>query len=190
MISGLQGEFEDLDNKYLKQNILKYLKMSVENIRKLQENTAILYTERKTLRASIIRRFGYVYPEKLKRPPLPFSYEISGCKMSAHVSGCRNVGARNFGYEMSRAARLSESTPSGFPHEDMRTMLSCSCEHHTPDDNISYPDMVSGWKTLTKVSKPYYSPRSAALQWCVRTPCPDIFCHGFQRNLLNLGLLR
>ena len=49
MISGLQGEFGDLDNKYLKQNILKYLKMSVGNIRKVQENTAALYTERKTL---------------------------------------------------------------------------------------------------------------------------------------------
>ena len=42
MISGLQGEFGDLDNKYLKQNIPKYLKMSVGNIKKLQENTAAL----------------------------------------------------------------------------------------------------------------------------------------------------
>ena len=43
MISGLQGDFGDLDNKYLKQNIPKYLKMSVENIRKLQENTAAVH---------------------------------------------------------------------------------------------------------------------------------------------------
>ena len=86
MIGGLQGEFGDLDNKYLKQNIPKYLKMSVENIRKLQENTAALYTERKTLRVSVIRRSGYVYPEKLKLPPLPSGYEISGCKTSAHGS--------------------------------------------------------------------------------------------------------
>ena len=42
MIGGLQGGFGDLDNKYLKQNIPKYHKMSVENIRKLQENTAAL----------------------------------------------------------------------------------------------------------------------------------------------------
>ena len=34
MIGGLQGDFGDLDNKYLKQNISK---MSVENIRKRQE---------------------------------------------------------------------------------------------------------------------------------------------------------
>ena len=32
MIGGLQGEFGDLDIKYLKQNIPKYLKMSVGNI--------------------------------------------------------------------------------------------------------------------------------------------------------------
>ena len=62
----------------------KYLKMSVGNIRKLQENTAALYTERKTLRVSAIRGSGYVYPEKLKRPPLPSGCEISGYKMSAH----------------------------------------------------------------------------------------------------------
>ena len=43
MIGGLQGEFGDLDNKYLKKNIPKYLKMSIGNIRKLQENTVALY---------------------------------------------------------------------------------------------------------------------------------------------------
>ena len=84
MIGGVQGDFGDLDNKYLKQNIPKYLKMSVGNIRKLQENTAALYTERKTLWVSVIRRSGYVYPEKLKRPPLPSGCDISGCKMSMH----------------------------------------------------------------------------------------------------------
>ena len=84
MIGGLQGEFGDLDNKYLKQNIPKCLKMSVENIRKVQENTAALYTERKALQVSIIRRSGYVYLEKLKRLPLPSGYRISGCKISAH----------------------------------------------------------------------------------------------------------
>ena len=86
MIGGLQGEFGNLDIKFLKQNIPKYLKMSVGNIRKLQENTAALYTERKTLQVSVIRRSGYVYPEKLKRPPPPSGCEISGCKMSVHGS--------------------------------------------------------------------------------------------------------
>ena len=86
------------------------------------------------------------------------------------------------GYEMSRVTRLSGSTPSGIPQEDMRAMLSCSREHHTPDDNISYPDMVSGWETLTKVSKPCYSPRSATLQWCVRTLYPGILLAWIPKN--------
>ena len=86
MIGGLQGEFGDLDNKYLKQNIPKYLKMSVGNIKKLQENTVALHTERKTLLVSVISGSGYVWPKKLKRPPFPSGCEISGCKMSAHGS--------------------------------------------------------------------------------------------------------
>ena len=43
MIGGLQGDLGDLDNKYLKQNISKYPKISVANIRKLQENTIALF---------------------------------------------------------------------------------------------------------------------------------------------------
>ena len=38
----------------------KFLKMSVGNIRKLQENTVTLYTERKTLLVSAIRGSEYV----------------------------------------------------------------------------------------------------------------------------------
>ena len=94
-----------------------------------------------------------------------------------------------------RAAMLSGATPSEFPKRTCAAMLSGlpqgeahdTCEHHTPDDSISYPDMLP--ELLTKVSKPCYNPCSAALQWCVRTPYPDIFCHGFQITLLNLGLL-
>ena len=68
-----------------------------------------------------------------------------------------------------KRASLSGATPSGFPKREPHDTR----EDHTPDDNISYPDMLSG--SLTKVSKPCYSPRSAALRWCVRTPYPDIF---------------
>ena len=87
-----------------------------------------------------------------------------------------------------RAAMLSGATPSGFPKRTRAAMLSGlpqgeahdTHEYHTPDDSISYLDMLSG--SLTKVSKlcyfipkACYSPCSAALRWCVRTPCPDIF---------------
>ena len=71
MIGGLQGDFGYLDIKYLKQNISKYPKISMANIRKLQENTAALCKIGcETLRVSAIRGTRYVYPEKLKRPPL------------------------------------------------------------------------------------------------------------------------
>ena len=42
IIGGLQGDFGDLDNNYLKYNISKYPKISVAKIRKLQENTTTL----------------------------------------------------------------------------------------------------------------------------------------------------
>ena len=113
MIGVLQGDFGYLDIKYLKQNIPKcrsqisgsfrktpwhcaekYLKMSIANIWKLQENTSALcrkisqnvgrtYREAsgehrdtvqngcETFRVSAIRGSGYVWPGKLKRPPLP-----------------------------------------------------------------------------------------------------------------------
>ena len=101
-------------------------------------------------------------------------------------------------------ASLSGATPSGFPKRARDALpypeqlhpeeAHGTREHHTLDDSISYPDMLSG--SLTKVSKPCYviptachNPCSATLRWCVRTPCSDIFCHEFQRTLLNLGLL-
>ena len=165
--------------------------MSVGNIRKLQENTAALYTERKTLRVSTIRGSGHVWPEKLKRPPLPSGCEISG------EGGMSADGIPDVKYPEkveSRPYRIPTQVEWAMPHvairsnsilipeEDMwRTPLSGlpqgeahgTREHHTPDDSISYPDMLSG--SLTKVSKPCYSPCSAALRWCVRTPCLDIF---------------
>ena len=82
---------------------------------------------------------------------------------------------------------LSGETPFGFPKRTRNALSGLpqgeahdTHKHHTPDDNISYPDMLSG--SLTNVSKPCYvippachSPCSAALRWCVWTPCPDIF---------------
>ena len=128
-----------------------------------------------------IKGSGHVWPRKLKRWP---------DKILPRVE-----------WAMSRVAIRSNSIR--IPQEDTwRAPLSGlpqgeahgTREHHTPNDSISYPDMLFG--SLTKVSKSCYviptachSLCSAALQWCVRTPRPDIFCHGFQRTLLNLGLL-
>ena len=77
MIGGLQGEFGDLDIKYLRQNISKC-------------RSEISGSFRRTLQLCMFhwvgatRGSGYVYPDKLKRLPLPSGCEISECKMSVH----------------------------------------------------------------------------------------------------------
>ena len=47
------------------------------------------------------------------------------------------------------------------------------------DNSIYYPNMLSEWKTLTKVSE-----RALLLPTFHHSPmvCPDIFCHGFLKN--------
>ena len=78
-------------------------------------------------------------------------------------------------------ASLSGATPSGFPKRTCAAMLSelpqgeahGTREHHTR--TIAYPIWMCCPDHRLNVSKPCYNPRSAALRWCVRTPCPDIF---------------
>ena len=85
-------------------------------------------------------------------------------------------------------ASLCGATPSGFSNRI------CGA--------LPYPDSLREKHTALAITTPRTiaypiwlccpdekDPRSAALRWCVRTLCPDIFCHGFQRTLLNLGLL-
>ena len=86
----------------------KYPKISQKYRSKISgrfRRTPLHCTEIKTLQVSVIRRSGYVYPEKSKRPLLPSGYRISGCKMSAHGTSSfpirmwdirmKNVGAQN-----------------------------------------------------------------------------------------------
>ena len=125
---------------------------------------------------------------KLKRSPLPsgviipnaihpggISYTCASQRGPSACVRCRDPSGSTPSEFPKRTctAMLSGSTPSGFPKRIRTAMLFGTCEHHTSDDSISYPDMLS--ESLTTVSKPCYSPRSASLQWCVRTPCPDIF---------------
>ena len=104
--------------------------------------------------------------------------------------------------DMERAS-LSGATPSGFPKRTRGALpyLDSLREKHTALMNITsrtiaYPIRICLSGSLTRVSKPCYfiprachSPRSAALQWCVRTPCSDIFAKDSKELSLNLGLL-
>ena len=92
-----------------------------------------------------------------------------------------NVGGRNSSSGgLSYAAQGGPQSAQGYPnqlHPDSPRGHVARSPIQTPsgrstwhswtshsDDRISYPDMLSG--SLT----------SAAIRWCVRTPCPDIFC--------------
>ena len=194
------------------------------------------------LRVNAIRGSGHAYPGKLKRLlshpdvryPAPQGYpdqlhpdspgwkELCRKGDRLHVQG---VGTPL--PDDTERALLSGATPSGFlkrtyggaPLSELpQGEAHDTREHHTPDDSISYPDMLSG--SLTKVSKPSYviptachSPCSAAIlsgrpvrtslllafRICLwqRTSKLRFFMflsfpllyQGFQRTLLNHGLL-
>nr|CAN61941.1 hypothetical protein VITISV_008748 [Vitis vinifera] len=162
--------------------------MSVGNIRKLQENTAALYTERKTLR--------------LKRPPLPSGYEISG---EGGMMAKQNSSPGGMGYAARRKgdrlrvqgvgtrppddmerARLSGSTPFGFPKRI------CGALPYS-DDSISYQDMLS--RSLTKPAIDHVPPSSDGVSGRpVQTsfaPCiPDLLmAKDFKASVLHVSKL-
>ena len=122
-----------------------------------------------------------LYNPAFRRPDIKYPIRGSGHVLTGQRKRCdirrrwkMSVADRKGGPSTcARCRDLSGSTPSGFSKRKRAAMLSGTREHHTLDDSISYPDMLS--ESLTTVSKPCYSPRSAALQWCVRTPYPDIF---------------
>ena len=163
MIGGLQGEIGDLDNKYLKQNIPKYLKMSVGNIRKLQENTAALYIERKTLQVSAIRRSGHVYPEKLKRPPLPSGCEISGCKMLAHGS---HPDVKMLAHEI---PDMKCPVPPGYPDQLHPDSPKRTCVHAIRSNFIRIPS--KGHVACSPIRTREHHTRTIA--YPIRMCCPD-----------------
>ena len=168
--------------------------MLVENIRKLQDNTATLYTERKTLRVSAIRRSGYVYPENLKRLPLPSGCEIFRCKMSMHgshpnvkcrrterppfPSGCEisGWGGMPTGYNSSPCARCRDSSPGGLGAcKDIQinsiripqTERRRNAIRRSSIRTIAYTIRICCLDRkhwLKWVSEPCYNPRSAALR--------------------------
>ncbi|RVW66867.1 hypothetical protein CK203_064257 [Vitis vinifera] len=100
---GLQGEFGDLDIKYLKQNISKYLKMSVVHIGKRQENTAALCRKisqnvGRTYREASGEHCGTVQNgcETLRAPDVKYPGGMSAKKISGCETSGWNVGGAEF----------------------------------------------------------------------------------------------
>nr|CAN66078.1 hypothetical protein VITISV_024289 [Vitis vinifera] len=126
------------------------------------------------LRVNAIRGSGHTYPGKLKRllshPAVRYPDAI-------------RINSIRISQEDTRRALLF-----GFPLVEAQNTR----EHHTSDDSISYPDMLSG--SLTNVSKPCYNSRSAALRWCVRTSfahcIPDLLmANDFKVSVLHVSEL-
>ena len=195
MIGGLQGDFRDLDIKYLKQNISKCRSQISGSFRRTPRHCA------KWLRNSPGKRYQRIricLTRKVETPSFPIRRQAPDVKYPKKVErwADRILDVRYpekvecwqdrilslVEWAMPRVAKgdrlrvqgvgtpLPDDTEraslSGFPKREAHDTR----EHHTPDDSIPYPDMLSG--SLTKVC---HNPHSAALQWCVWTLCPDIF---------------
>ncbi|RVW23218.1 Retrovirus-related Pol polyprotein from transposon opus [Vitis vinifera] len=79
-------------------------------------------------------------------------------------------------------ARFPIRTPSGEAHGTR--------EHHTLDNSIPYPDMLSGWKTLTKVIKPcYFIPKACHISHALKKTWVLNWekCHFMVRQGIVLG---
>ena len=99
------------------------------------------------------------------------------CRMAALPSGYEISG-----YEMSRVAKLSGSTSSGFHQEDMRAKLSCSRWMITYPIRIWCPD-GKHWLKWASLATAHVPPLSNGVSG---HPVRVYSLHGFQRTLLNL----
>ena len=173
--------------------------MSVANIWKLQENTAPLcrkisqnvgrtYREAsgehrdivqnicETLRISAMRGSGYVWPGKLKRSPLPSGVMrrmqniLMECQRS-RIPDVRHPGGmaaeQNSGCDTS-GWNGGGATPSGSPKRKCGALPYPDQLH--PDSGFAYGKGLQSF--------------SSSCFWAFH-----LLCHGFQRTVLNLGLL-
>ena len=157
MISGLQGDFGELDIKYLKKNISKCQSHISGSFRRTPWHCA------KWLRNSLGKRY--------QRIRICLTGEVKTSSSPIRLWDIRiwNVGGRNSSpgglsyferrkgdrlcvqgvgtplLDDTECERLSGSTPSGFPKRTCAAMLSGALHRN---DSISYPDMLSG--SLTK----------------------------------------
>ena len=171
MIGGLQGEFGDLDIKYLKQNISKSRSEISGSFRRtprhciLRENssgkhyqrirtclTGEVETSSSPIRLWDIRMWNIRSEDPdmsdrgswnvlLSHPAVRYSKKVEWAMPRVAI---RSNSIR-IPQEDTRRAPLS-GLPQGEAHGTR--------EHHTLDNSISYPDMLSG--SLTKVSKSCY----------------------------------
>ena len=204
MIGGLQGDFGDLDIKYLKKNIsgdldIKYLKQNISKFRS-QISGSFRRTPRhcaKWLRNSPGKRYQRIricltgevetpsfhirrqapdvkYPEKMERQP----DRIPDVRISVWVHGVGTPPPDD-----TERTLLFGATPSGFPKRTRGVLPYPDSlrEKHTTlaiitPRTIAYPIRICLWQ------------RTSKLRFFMFLSFP-LLCHGFQRTLLNIGLL-
>ena len=191
MIGGLQGEFGDLDIKYLKQ---KNLKMSVANIGKLQENFAAVQDG-----CEISQHEGHHFSAKgwFRSCPLVISQpkaDFVALRNWPSALSDRILMAVTPSFQLRITYRFKRWIANFSRFETMysiHTLRSRKCSK-------------SGWQWLSSkmlhsrflfASPPCISDLimakdfKASKLWFFMFLSFPFLCHGFQRTLLNLGLL-
>ena len=150
MIGGLQGEFGDLDIKYLKQNISKCRWHISGSFRRTLRHYA------KYLRKSPGKRYRWIricLTEEVETPSFPIRICLPNVKYPEKMEHRKRDRPRVHGVgtpspDDTEHALLSGATPSGFPKRTRAAMLSRfpqgeahdTREHHTR--TIAYPIQI------------------------------------------------
>ena len=151
MIGGLQGEFGDLDNKYLKQSISKYLNFRSHISGSFRRTPRHCGKYLRNSSGKRCQRIRICCPEKLKRLPLPSGVRR---RMWNIRMWCRRWRFRMWDIRVKwRRSRIPDGMSA-----------------------VKYPDGMSVRSPIRICCPNEKDPRSAVLRWCVRTPCLDIFC--------------
>ena len=195
MIGGLQGDFGNLDNKYLKQNISKCRSEISGSFRRtprhciLRENSPGKHYQR--IRICLIgQNSGCVVRRRWNVVRTKFFPQVEWVMSQGGPSACARCMDPFPGWHGVRKAIRIKSIR--IPQEDTR----CSWTSH-PEDSISYPDMLSESLTSAAILSGHLLlltfriclwQRTSKL-WFFMFLSSPLLCHGFQRTLLNHGLL-
>ena len=212
MIGGLQGEFRDLDIKYLKQNILKCWSHISGSFRRTLRHCA------KYLRNSPGKRYRWIricLTEEVEMPSFPIRICLPNVKYSEnaerHPDRIPDVG---YPEKMERHPRIVRvcmvqgpirSNSIRIPQAGIAIRIPQASTRHLRTSHTR----TTAYPIQTRHSR---SSHTRTIAYPIRICCPDhcpillafriflwqrtsklrffpLLCHGFQRTLLNLGLL-
>ena len=208
MIGGLQGDFGDLDIKYLKQNISKCRSYILGSFRRTPRHCA------KWLRNSPGKRYRQIQiclTREVETPSFPIRRQAPDVKYPEKMERHKGDRPRVHGVG-THPEQLHSDSPRGYAaHSPIYTPSGRSTRHSRTSHTrtIAYPIRIcclDHCLKCTSLGTSFRQPATAhvpppsdgvsELLW-QRTSKLRLFmflsfpllCHGFQRTLLNLGLL-